>query len=113
MLSLPMFAFMPRSVQRGFVGLGRPTKSLWPGSAGVTSSKGMSVHPYAILAFNLVSQLICVSGVNQLSSVRFTIFDFSTLHTGAPFPHLLAITFPLPHDYPRTCLRCSRSVPSK
>ncbi|KAH9967365.1 UAA transporter [Russula dissimulans] len=64
MLSLPMFAFMPRSVRRGFVGLSRP-KSQWQGG---TLTIGSGVHPYAILALNMVTQLICVSGVNQLSS---------------------------------------------
>ncbi|KAI0305976.1 UAA transporter family-domain-containing protein [Multifurca ochricompacta] len=56
MLSLPLFAFMPRRVHQGFVNLSRP------------KDHGTS-HPYMILALNTLSQLICVSGVNQLSSV--------------------------------------------
>jgi hypothetical protein len=68
MLSLPMFAFMPMSVRRGFVGLSRPSKINFDGAA-VTSSSSSAIHPYAVLALNLVTQLICVSGVNQLSSV--------------------------------------------
>jgi UDP-xylose/UDP-N-acetylglucosamine transporter B4 len=52
MLSLPLFAFMPGHVRQGFVGL---------------SSRGTG-RPYTILALNLLSQLVCVSGVNQLSS---------------------------------------------
>ena len=64
MLSLPMFAIMPRSVYRGFVGLSPPKGD---GSAVLTNSS--STRPYMILALNLLSQLICVAGVNQLSSV--------------------------------------------
>jgi hypothetical protein len=79
MLSLPIFVFMPRGVQRGFVGLNRPAKS----NGGVlTSSTG--IHPYTMLALNLISQLICVSGVNQLSSVRYLLFFI--LHIRAHFP---------------------------
>lgn len=52
MLSLPLFAFMPSHVRRGFVGL---------------SSRGTG-RSYTMLALNLLSQLVCVSGVNQLSS---------------------------------------------
>ncbi|KAH9066585.1 UAA transporter [Lactarius vividus] len=51
-LSLPLFAFMPGHVRRGFVGLSSRTTG----------------RPYTMLAFNLLSQLVCVSGVNQLSS---------------------------------------------
>jgi hypothetical protein len=106
MLSLPMFAFMPRSVQRGFVGLGLSAKkSSGLGGAGMTSSKGMGVHPYTILAFNLISQLICVSGVNQLSSVRFLFLGFfsnPSYPRAAPFclPHLSSITLSLPAIIP-------------
>jgi len=57
MLSLPMFTLMPGSVHRGFVGLGRPS-----------ARDGTSSRAYVILALNLLTQLICVSGVNQLSS---------------------------------------------
>lgn len=58
MLSLPMFALMPRSVYQGFVGLSRPS-----------GHEGTSSRAYVILAVNMLTQLICVSGVNQLSSV--------------------------------------------
>jgi len=69
MLSLPMFAFMPRSVQRGFVGLSRPAKAKRDGHGGaMMSSTRTGIHPYMMLALNLITQLICVSGVNQLSS---------------------------------------------
>jgi hypothetical protein len=80
MLSLPMFAFMPTSVRRGFVGLSRPNKSHHGvdlgdavtnsmSSMSLTSKMGTGIHPYTILALNLITQLVCVSGVNQLSSV--------------------------------------------
>jgi len=77
MLSLPMFAFMPTSVRRGFAGLSRPTRSYHgvelgddavKNSMSLTSETGTGIHPYTILALNLITQLICVSGVNQLSS---------------------------------------------
>jgi len=54
MLSLPLFAFMPGHVRQGFVGL--------------SSSRGTGRRPYTVLALNLLAQLVCVSGVNQLSS---------------------------------------------
>ena len=69
MLSLPMFAIMPKSVRRGFVGLGRPK-----GSSG--SSSYSSIRPYTMLALNLFTQLICVAGVNQLSSVCTSTFFY-------------------------------------
>lgn len=62
MLSLPLFAFMPGQVRQGFVGL---------------SSRGTG-RPYTILALNLLTQLVCVSGVNQLSSVSK---QFTSIHT--------------------------------
>ncbi|KAI9464542.1 UAA transporter [Lactarius psammicola] len=52
MLSLPLFVFMPGHVRQGFVGL----------------SSRKTGRPYTMLALNLLSQLVCVSGVNQLSS---------------------------------------------
>ena len=80
MLSLPMFAIMPHSVRRGFVGLSRP-KNAGGGYEGVGHSNTLlpsSIirhRPYTMLALNLLSQLICVAGVNQLSSVcTFFIF---------------------------------------
>jgi hypothetical protein len=59
MLSLPIFAFMPSSVYQGFVGLNSSN------GYGSTSKRA-----YMVLALNLITQLICVSGVNKLSSVR-------------------------------------------
>jgi len=44
---------MPSHVRQGFVGL----------------SSRRTGRPYTMLALNLLSQLVCVSGVNQLSSV--------------------------------------------
>jgi len=81
MLSLPMFAIMPKSVRRGFVGLSRPKNSGYDGhgdaNALTTTSWSSSIirRPHTMLALNLLSQLICVTGVNQLSSVR-TFFFF-------------------------------------
>lgn len=82
-----MFAIMPQSVRRGFVGLSHPKNV---GGRGGThydghdnpllttanSSRSSSIirKPYAMLALNLLSQLICVAGVNQLSSVRTFFF---------------------------------------
>jgi len=84
-----MFAIMPQSVRRGFVGLSRPKNSGRGGGGGGGGGGGYDGHhnnalptttnnssssiigrPYAMLALNLLSQLICVAGVNQLSSVR-------------------------------------------
>lgn len=87
-----MFAIMPQSVRRGFVGLSRPKNS---GGAGgyddgrknplltTASSSSSSVfrRPYTMLALNLLSQLICVAGVNQLSSVRAFLFFVSLVPT--------------------------------
>ncbi|KAF8498733.1 UAA-domain-containing protein [Russula emetica] len=63
MLSLPMFAIMPQSVRRGFNGLSRPKNH-----SGGRYDSIIIRQPYTILALNLLSQLICVAGVNQLSS---------------------------------------------
>ncbi|KAI9440463.1 UAA transporter [Lactarius indigo] len=52
MLSLPLFAFMPGHVRQGFASL----------------SSRKTGRPYTMLALNLLTQLVCVSGVNQLSS---------------------------------------------
>jgi len=85
-----MFAIMPQSVRRGFVDLSRPKNSGGGGYDGghnnnalltlrlttttATTDSSSSIviirRPYMILALNLLSQLICVAGVNQLSSVR-------------------------------------------
>jgi hypothetical protein len=83
-----MFAIMPQSVRRGFVGLSRPKNSGGGGSPydghnnpllTTTNSSSLSSiirKPYTMLALNLLSQLICVAGVNQLSSVRTFFFLF-------------------------------------
>jgi hypothetical protein len=99
MLSLPMFAIMPRSVQRGFVGLNRSsTESYGGGGGGGVSSS--TIRPYTILALNLVSQLVCVAGVNQLSSVSHLLFYF---WLARPFLLLVSInnrTTDLPLHFP-------------
>jgi len=52
LLSLPIFLFLGNDVKQGILGL----------------STTSSAKPFAILAGNLVTQLICVSGVNRLTS---------------------------------------------
>lgn len=54
-LSLPIFLFLVQDVRQGLASLSEPTET----SAGT---------PWLILAGNLVTQLICVSGVNRLTS---------------------------------------------
>jgi len=107
MLSLPMFAFMPTSVRRGFVGLSRPTKrhdgvelgdavTNSMNSMGLTSKTGTGIHPYMILALNLITQLICVSGVNQLSSVSHPSPPHTHAHTGPTSPPPAPSVAPFP-----------------
>ncbi|KXN88138.1 UDP-N-acetylglucosamine transporter YEA4 [Leucoagaricus sp. SymC.cos] len=55
-LSLPVFLFLGSDVTQGLSSLSR------------TPKRGSAPIPYMILAGNLLSQLICVSGVNRLSS---------------------------------------------
>jgi UDP-xylose/UDP-N-acetylglucosamine transporter B4 len=61
LLSLPIFLFLIPDIKQGLNSL-----SELPSASLVSSS-------YLILASNLVSQLVCVSGVNRLSSVSYTI----------------------------------------
>lgn len=61
-LSLPFFAFLGRDIKQGFISLSSPQSS----TSTLTS--------FMILAANLITQLVCVSGVNSLTSVRDTIF---------------------------------------
>ena len=60
-LSLPFFAFLGRDIKQGFSSLS---------SAQSTTS---TVTSFMILAANLITQLVCVSGVNSLTSVSETI----------------------------------------
>ncbi|KAJ3930474.1 MAG: UAA transporter [Lentinula lateritia] len=62
LLSLPAFLFLARDVKQGLASLNRPGSSV---SGPVPGSVFVS---WLILAGNLVSQLICVSGVNKLTS---------------------------------------------
>ncbi|KAK0244425.1 UAA transporter [Armillaria nabsnona] len=55
-LSLPVFLFLIQDVRQGLASLSEPTEA---------SAAGMA---WLILAGNLVTQLICVSGVNRLTS---------------------------------------------
>lgn len=96
-----MFAIMPQSVRRGFAGLSRPKKSGVTGGyhAGHSdallttmtdsSSSPSSIfrRPYTMLALNLLSQLICVAGVNQLSSVRPFFYAVSPPLPPSPCPY--------------------------
>ena len=66
-LSLPFFAFLGRDIKQGFSSLSRPQS---------TTSTATSI---IILAGNLITQLVCVSGVNRLTSVRETIFLYFIL----------------------------------
>ena len=109
MLSLPMFAIMPQSVRRGFVGLSRPKNSgggsPYDGHNNplLTSSLSSIIRkPYTMLALNLLSQLICVAGVNQLSSVRTFFFSFvpslfqKYKNHRSPFTHSPHVHFTFP-----------------
>ena len=63
-LSLPFFAFLGRDIKQGLSSLSSP------------QSTTSTVTSFMILAGNLITQLVCVSGVNRLTSVRETIFVF-------------------------------------
>ncbi|KAI8996380.1 UAA transporter [Trametes punicea] len=65
-LSLPVFLFFIPDLKRGFGGLSDPTR-LSPESLN-TFGRFSSIVPYAILGANMLTQLACVSGVNQLTS---------------------------------------------
>lgn len=66
-LSLPIFLLFIPDLKRGFAGLAGPSTL----SAQSLERFGAlsSAVPYAILGANMLTQLACVSGVNQLSSV--------------------------------------------
>jgi UDP-xylose/UDP-N-acetylglucosamine transporter B4 len=59
-LSLPFFAFLGRDIKQGFSSLSSP------------QSTTSTVTSFMILAANLITQLVCVSGVNSLASVSET-----------------------------------------
>ncbi|OBZ66479.1 UDP-N-acetylglucosamine transporter YEA4, partial [Grifola frondosa] len=64
-LSLPIFLFFIPDVKRGIQSLSAPSST--PHASGIPSVLSFIV-PYLVLAANLVTQLACVSGVNQLTS---------------------------------------------
>ncbi|KAI9064142.1 UAA transporter [Trametes sanguinea] len=65
-LSLPIFLFFIRDLKRGFGGLSDPTRL---SQESLQALGGFSnVIPYAIFGANLLTQLACASGVNQLTS---------------------------------------------
>ena len=89
-LSLPVFLFLGGDIKQGITSLINPTS---------TSS---TLKAFIILLGNLVTQLICVSGVNRLTSVRqslfstcFELYSFSNSKY-PPFQRIL----PLPHERP-------------
>jgi UDP-xylose/UDP-N-acetylglucosamine transporter B4 len=53
-LSLPIFLFLIPDIKQGLGNLSQPSTNF--------------LGPYAIMAANLITQLVCVSGVNKLSS---------------------------------------------
>ena len=57
-LSLPFFVFLGRDIKQGFSSLSNP------------QSTTLTVKSFMVLAANLITQLVCVSGVNSLTSVR-------------------------------------------
>ncbi|KAI0641886.1 UAA transporter [Trametes meyenii] len=65
-LSLPIFLFFIPDLKRGFFGLADPT-TLSPESL-QRFGRFSALIPYAILGANMLTQLACVSGVNQLTS---------------------------------------------
>ncbi|EMD38858.1 hypothetical protein CERSUDRAFT_47843 [Gelatoporia subvermispora B] len=62
-LSLPIFLFLTEDIKAGFHSLAKQ-----PASAAALPALFAPLVPYIVLAANLVTQLICVSGVNQLTS---------------------------------------------
>ncbi|KAM5532880.1 hypothetical protein V8D89_013432 [Ganoderma adspersum] len=65
-LSLPIFLLFVSDLKRGFRGLAEPA-SLAPFTEDALGSLAPYV-PYAVLVANMITQLACVSGVNQLSA---------------------------------------------
>ena len=58
LLSLPIFIFLRDDIRQGFRNLS-------------VGAKGSPISlPYIFLAMNLLTQVVCVSGVNKLTSVR-------------------------------------------
>ncbi|CDO77659.1 hypothetical protein BN946_scf184969.g10 [Trametes cinnabarina] len=65
-LSLPIFLFFIPDLQRGFGGLSDPTRL--SSASSNTFGKASGLVPFAIFGANLLTQLACASGVNQLTS---------------------------------------------
>lgn len=66
-LSLPIFLFFIPDIKKGFAGL---APSSDPTTVFAQRSLLNTLTPYLVLLANLFTQLLCVSGVNQLTSVR-------------------------------------------
>jgi UDP-xylose/UDP-N-acetylglucosamine transporter B4 len=71
-LSLPIFLFFAKDIRQGFGHLSSPSTShsLYPKSRLLGLDLDIEEwKEYMVLAANLVTQLMCVSGVNRMSSV--------------------------------------------
>ncbi|KAH9840108.1 UAA transporter [Rhodofomes roseus] len=68
LLSLPIFVFLAPDVKNGFQALSAHTASYTASEASRLPASVAHYTPYIILALNLVTQLMCVSAVNQLTS---------------------------------------------
>ena len=64
LLSLPFFVFLGRDIKQGLSSLSSPL------------STTSTMTSFMILGGNLITQLMCVSGVSRLTSVRETICVF-------------------------------------
>ncbi|CCM02549.1 uncharacterized protein FIBRA_04652 [Fibroporia radiculosa] len=67
LLSLPIFVFLIPDIRHGFQSLSSHTAPVVPTPISVTSLL-TTYAPYFVLAANLITQLMCVSAVNQLTS---------------------------------------------
>ena len=72
LLSLPIFIFLGSDVRSGFQSLSAHTANYTPSASSHLPAPIAHYTPYIILALNLVTQLMCVSAVNQLTSVRLS-----------------------------------------
>ncbi|KAI0080178.1 UAA transporter [Panus rudis PR-1116 ss-1] len=70
-LSLPIFLLFTSDIKKGFRSLQSATHRHTPMHPGEPTWSDIlsSYAPYLVLAANLVTQLLCVSGVNQLTSM--------------------------------------------
>ena len=82
-LSLPIFLFFIPDLKRGFSGLANRRS---PPPFHDSAVGGFAPYvPYVVLVANMVTQLACVSGVNQLSAVCVSPFPLSGRQVDAAF----------------------------